>query len=45
MYQEALEKKKDLGSSEIPPISFTVLEYAIKELEISLEFYEKLMGM
>ncbi len=43
MYQEALEKKKDLGS-EIPPISFTVLEYAIKELEISLEFYEKLMG-
>jgi DNA-binding PadR family transcriptional regulator len=44
MYQEALEKKKELGS-EIPPISLIVLEYAIKELKISLEFYEKLIGM
>lgn len=44
MYQEALEKKRELGP-EIPPMSCTVLEYAIKELKISLEFYEKLMGI
>lgn len=39
---EALNKKKELGSI-MSPVSYTVLEYGIKELQTSIEFYEKLM--
>ena len=42
MYQEALEKKEKYGSI-MSPITLTVLEYGIKEVELSLEFYKKLM--
>ena len=42
MYQESLKKKEKFGSY-MTPISLIVLEYGIKELEISLEFYKKLM--
>lgn len=42
MYQESRKKKEQLAS-QMPPVSLTVLEYGIKELEISLEFYEELM--
>jgi DNA-binding PadR family transcriptional regulator len=44
MHQEALEKKEKYGP-DMPPISLTVLEYGIKDLENSLEFYEKLMNI
>lgn len=44
MYHEALKKKEIYGAN-MQPISFTVLEYGIKELKNSLEFYEKLMKM
>ena len=30
---------------DMPPISLTVLEYGIKDLENSLEFYQKLMNI
>ena len=43
MLQEALKKKK-INGSDMLPISFTVLEYGIKELESTIEFYEKLMN-
>ena len=36
-------KKKEQLAHQMPPVSLTVLEYGIKELEISLEFYEELM--
>ncbi len=42
IYQDAL-KKKETFRPNMTPISLIVLEYGIKELEISLEFYEKLM--
>ena len=42
--QDALEKKKKHGS-DLSPVSRTVLEYGIKELKNSLEFYEKLMDL
>ena len=42
MYQESLKKKEKFGTK-MTPISLIVLEYGIKELEISLEFYKKLM--
>jgi len=44
LYHDALEKKKKHGSNMLP-VSFTVLEYGIKELENLLEFYETLMNM
>ena len=44
MYEEAL-KKKEMHGHNLLPISFIVLEYGIKELENSLEFYKKLMEM
>ena len=44
MYQEAL-KKKELYGGDMYPVSFTVLEYGIKELENSLNFYKKLMDV
>ena len=40
--QEALDKKEKFGSV-MSPITLTVLDYGIKEIENSLEFYEKLM--
>ncbi|MGZ7095810.1 MAG: PadR family transcriptional regulator [Methanobacterium sp.] len=40
--QETLDKKEKF-SSVMSPISLTVLEYGIKEIENSLEFYRKLM--
>jgi DNA-binding PadR family transcriptional regulator len=43
MLQEAL-KKKEMHGSEMLPISFAVLEFGIKELESTIEFYEKLMN-
>ncbi|HTX61189.1 MAG TPA: PadR family transcriptional regulator [Methanobacterium sp.] len=42
IYQEALEKKKKYGS-DMPYFSFKVLEYGIKELELSLKFYKELI--
>jgi DNA-binding PadR family transcriptional regulator len=42
MYQESLKKKEKFGDS-MTPISLIVLDYGIKELEISLEFLKKLM--
>jgi DNA-binding PadR family transcriptional regulator len=42
MHQEALKKKEENGVN-MPPMALTVLEYGIKDLENSLEFYEKLM--
>jgi len=42
MYQESLKKKEKFGHN-MTPITMTVLEYGIKQLEVSLEFYEKLM--
>lgn len=44
MYKEAL-KKKETYSQYMQPISLNVLEYGIKELENSLEFYENLMEL
>jgi DNA-binding PadR family transcriptional regulator len=44
MHQEAVNKKEKHGS-EMPLIPFTVLEYGIKDLANSIEFYEKLMNM
>lgn len=44
MYQETLKKKEENGPN-MPPIALTVLEYGIKDLENSLEFYEKLMDI
>lgn len=44
MHQEALEKKEEYGAT-MPLIALTVLEYGIKDLENSLEFYEKLMNI
>lgn len=44
MYQESVNKKEEHGS-EMPAIPFTVLEYGIKDLVNSIEFYEKLMNM
>lgn len=44
MYQEALKKKEEYGTN-ILPIALTVLEYGIKDLENSIEFYEKLMNI
>ncbi|MGZ7134797.1 MAG: PadR family transcriptional regulator [Methanobacterium sp.] len=41
-YHESLKKKEKFGPY-MSPISLTVLEYGIKELEISLKFYEKIM--
>ena len=43
-HQEAL-KKKEKFSSNMTPITLTVLEYGIKEIENSLDFYKKLMEM
>jgi len=43
MLQEA-SKKKEIHGSDMPPISFAVLEFGIKELMSSIEFYEKLMN-
>jgi DNA-binding PadR family transcriptional regulator len=40
--QEALDKKEKF-STVMSPISLTVLEYGIKEIENSIEFYNKLM--
>lgn len=40
--QEAKDKKEKF-SEYLPPIPLIVLEHGIKELESSLEFYEKLM--
>jgi len=42
LYQESLKKKEAYGHL-IQPISLIVLEYGIKEIENSLEFYKKLM--
>ncbi len=42
MYHEALKKKEIYGPN-MSPISLTALEYSIKEIENSLEFYKKLM--
>lgn len=42
LYQESLEKKETYGPH-LSPVSSTVLEYGIKEIENSLEFYKKLM--
>lgn len=44
IYKDSL-KKKELYGCNMSPISFTVLEYGIKELENELEFYRKLMEM
>jgi DNA-binding PadR family transcriptional regulator len=44
MLNEAINKKKELGSI-MSPVPYTVLKYGIKELEISIEFYEKLMDI
>lgn len=44
MHQEALKKKEEYGTN-ILPIALTVLEYGIKDLENSIEFYEKLMNI
>lgn len=44
MYQDALEKKKSY-SSKMLPISLIVLEYGIKDMENTLEFYRNLMNM
>jgi DNA-binding PadR family transcriptional regulator len=44
MLQEAKNKKEEYGSH-MTSVSFTVLEYGIKELEVSIEFYEKLMNL
>jgi DNA-binding PadR family transcriptional regulator len=44
LYHEALKKKETYGHL-IQPISLIVLEYGIKEIENSLEFYKKLMEM
>jgi DNA-binding PadR family transcriptional regulator len=44
MHQESLKKKEEDGPN-MPPIALTVLEYGIKDLENSLEFYEKLMNI
>lgn len=41
-HQDALNKKEKF-SSMMSPITLTVLEYGIKEIENSLEFYKKLM--
>lgn len=42
LYNESIRKKEELAKI-MPPVSLTVLEYGIKELEISLEFLDKLM--
>jgi len=42
IYDEA-SKKKENYSPQMSPIALTVLEYSIKEIKNSLEFYEKLM--
>ena len=42
LYQESL-KKKEIYGPDMRSISFTVLEYGIKEIKNSLEFYKKLM--
>jgi DNA-binding PadR family transcriptional regulator len=42
--QDALKKKEEYGSI-LSPVSGTVLEFGIKELKNSLEFYEKLMNL
>lgn len=42
MLKEALKKKEMYGANMLP-ISFEVLEYSIKWLENTLEFYRKLM--
>ena len=44
LYRESL-KKKEIHGPYMSPISLTVLEYGIKETEIALEFYKKLMEM
>lgn len=44
MHQEALKKKEKYGH-DMPLISLTVLEYGIKDLENTIEFYEKLMNI
>ena len=41
-HQEAMDKKEKF-SSVMSPITLTVLDYGIKEIENSLEFYKKLM--
>lgn len=42
MYQDALKKKEKYGS-DMPTFSFKALEHGIKELKLSLEFYNELM--
>lgn len=42
--QDAQEKKEKFGQI-MSPITFAVLEYGIKELENSIEFYNKLMEL
>ena len=44
LYQETL-KKKEKFSQYMSTVSLIVLEYGIKEIENSLEFYKKLMGI
>ncbi len=42
--QEALSKKEKF-SEDMSPITLTVLEYGIKEIENSIEFYKKLIEL
>ena len=44
LLKDALEKKEKHGSS-MSHVSSTVLEYGIRELKCSIEFYEKLMDL